>query len=154
MDKASLASQLVRATQLAVEFARKYCRQELLAPATYLVMPNQSYDGNRWPDELVYPEEQSGRRGPFGPWSQADVTSWMWRDGNVPVWVDISVFNETPEAVVVRLLCAGRWSATSARLYYELDGQRSPFGIKSPSLPPTWKEGDKFDVGWHLHVGA
>jgi hypothetical protein len=83
-----------------------------------------------------------------------EVASWMWRDGFVPVWVDISVFNELPGEVVVRLLCAGRSSASSARLYYELDGERSPFGIKSPDLPPSWKEGDKFDVGWHLQRGA
>jgi hypothetical protein len=102
---------------------------------------------------LIFPEIASSPFGP-APWSSVQVVQWMWRDGCVPVWVDVCVFNELPGEVVLRLLCAGRRSANPERLYYELDGQRSPFGIKSPLLPPAWKEGDRFDVGWHLHLGA
>lgn len=149
MEKPILTRQLERATEIAVGFARRYCRQRLLGPAVYLVLPNQSYDENRSSDEVVFPDD-AGAVPDATPWPSVRVVDWMWRDGRVPVWVDVSVFDERHDAVVMQLLCAGGWSANPERLYYELDGNRSPFGIKSPPLPRSWQEGDKFDIGWHV----
>ncbi len=149
MEKPLLRRQLERATEIAIEFARRYCHQRLLGPAVYRVLPNQSFDENRSPDEVVFPDE-AGAALDATPWSGDRVVDWLWRDGRVPVWVDISVFDERSSEVVVQLLCAGRWSANPERLHYELDGHRSPFGIKSPPLPRAWQDGDQFDIGWHV----
>lgn len=152
MEKPLLRRQLERATEIAIEFARRYCHQRLLGPAVYLVLPNQSFDENRSPDDVVFPDDARAARD-VTAWPIARVVDWMCRDGRVPVWVDVSVFNEGPDAVVMQLLCAGRWSANPERLCYQLDGNRSPFGIKSPPLPRAWQEGDKFDIGWHVDRG-
>jgi hypothetical protein len=154
VEKSVLDQQLELATARAVAFARLYCHQTLLGPVKYRVCPCQSFDDNRQSDEYVFPDDGYTPDDVLGPWSAAEVVAWMWRGGRVPVWVDVSVFSEVSGEVVVQLLCAGRFSENPKRLYYECDGQSSPFGIKSPSLPPDWSEGEKFDVGWHLQRGA
>jgi len=154
VERSVLGQQLELATAQAVAFARRYCHQSLLGPVKYRVCPCRSFDDNRQSDEYVFPNEGDTLDDVLGPWSAEEVVAWMWRDGRVPVWVDVSVFAEVTGEVVVQLLCAGRFSDNPNRFYYECDGQSSPFGIKSPSLPPGWSEGDKFDVGWHLQRDA
>ncbi len=149
MKRSLLSEQLRVSTERAVAFAREFCYQALSGSVQYRVCPCQSCDDHRQPDELVYPEDGHTADDVLGPWPSGEVVSWMWRSGPVPVWVDVSVFAEESGNVEVQLLCAGRFSDNPERLYYECDGQSSPFGIKSPALPPGWTDGDgKFDVNW------
>ena len=154
MERLLLDRQLQIATERVVAFAREYCHQALLGPVRYRVCPCQSCDDHRKPDEQVYPEDGHTPDDVLGRWSRSHVVTWMWRRGRVPVWVDASVFAEVADTVVVQLLCAGRFSDNPSRLYYLCEGERSPFAIKSPWLPPGWSKGQKFDVGWHLHRGC
>ena len=42
-----------------------------------------------------------------------------------------------------RLTCCGRYTADPARMYYGSRGL-NPFAIKSPVLPPEFRDGDRF----------
>jgi hypothetical protein len=65
------------------------------------------------------------------------------RDQRVPQWIDIAVAYRGAEHSHLSIICCGRYHCDDARLYYYDQGTQ-PFGIKSPTLPPGYKEGTRF----------
>jgi hypothetical protein len=62
------------------------------------------------------------------------VVSVLWRDGLVPQWIDISVWDADERATYFELICAGRFMAETHRLYYSWTDV-PPFGVKGPVYP-------------------
>jgi hypothetical protein len=154
MERSTFDYRLRAATSLAVEFARRMVRQVLPPGVDYRVYTNQSCDQQPLvDDEVVFPEDSLPEAAFHGPWSTAQVIEFLWREGRVPEWIDISVEAVVNSRTVVGLLCCGRFSARDGRLYYNVPGELPPFGIKSPVLPPRWEgveSSGRFDLDWRL----
>ena len=72
----------------------------------------------------------------------------LWRDGLVPVWINVSVKNCDESVTVLVLECGGRFSSWHQHMYHVHEG-RAPFHVLSPPLPPNWEEKDvKFNLFW------
>ncbi len=150
MDRARFTRQLDEAANEAVAFARSFVHQRLENPVRFFVAPNQSFDGNRTEREAVFPEDSLPDNFVHGPWNKGQVVNFLWREGRVPAWVDVAVCEERTPWVAVRLKCCGRFSDDESLLYYRRGSEASPFGIKSPWLPPDHQKSKKFDLHWYL----
>jgi hypothetical protein len=137
MEKTEFAKLFHEASAACVVFARKFVTDNLPDSTIYELFPNSSYDGNPLhPDERVFPEDRLPRDR-FHLMDADQVIDFLWRDGMVPEWVDMSVVSTTDQQTVVELLCCGRFTANDGLLYYK-HVNRGPFGIKGPTLPPDY----------------
>lgn len=138
IDPTAFTHRFRQAVDASVAFAATMVRQPLPASWRFLIEPNASYDGNPFVDaEQVFPEESLPAGHRLGPWTFEEAVAWLWRDGNVPEWVDVLVHETSPEHTYVCLLCCGRFTGDEERLYYR--NGLPPFGIKSPVLPIGWE---------------
>ena len=142
MRQEDFQSQLLAATFAAIRFGQNYVVNRLPLDVRYMVVLNQSCDDHRKDDEVVYPADDG--RIEMGLTVQG-VLDLLHRDGRCPQWIDISVAGADRDVTLLRLLCCGRFHGDEIRMYYYEQGTQ-PFGIKSPNLPPGWKEGEKFRV--------
>ncbi len=116
-----------------------YVTNQLSERWAYIVLLNQSYDGNRAESEVVFP----GDKGRIETVSTEDqVVDLLLRESRCPVWIDISVVGADSEVTLFKLSCAGRYQEDAAQLYYYKQGTQ-PFGIKF-DLPYDYLEGEKF----------
>lgn len=147
MDKQTFANLLHEMTKVDRDFASEYVLNHLPEESRFTIHLNQSYDRNNLKaGERVYPEDHSDDKKRCESLTENEVVDLLWRDGCVPVWIDISVFDCDTEYTYFQLLCSGRFASDSHLLYYHHRGQ-GPFGLKSPRFPPNWKETDgNFDL--------
>jgi len=125
--------------------------QHLPESFQYLVQPNASYDGNplnhdeeRFAEDSLPPEET------LAPMALNQVTSWLWRNGKIPEWVDARVEAVDQENTRIRLSCCGRWTALEDLLYHQAEGYQ-PFHVTGPMIPPGWESieiNGRFDLEW------
>jgi hypothetical protein len=152
MEQDRFEVRLRMAAGRAVRFAREYVSQPLPGEALFRVYPNQSYDENpRVGDEVIFPEDQLPPEQFHGPWSVDEVVRFLWRNGKVPEWVNVSVVAEDGRHSIVELRCCGRFTARNELLYHHPPSGIPPFSIKSPILPPGWESPEtsgKFDLYW------
>ncbi len=80
--------------------------------------------------------------------SEADVVELLWRDGAVPVWINVSISDFESSCSIVDVKCGGRFSSDPSLLYHINEGI-PPFHILGPALPPNHKHGKKFDLLWN-----
>jgi hypothetical protein len=82
----------------------------------------------------------------IGPLNAQEVVELLWRDALVPVWINILVTAADSEHTFFELSCCGRFASEDSLLYYTKLGQ-GPFSVKSPALPPRWREHqERFDL--------
>ncbi len=152
MDRDTLADHLRYAYCVTVDLARPFVVQTLPEQVHFLLYPNQSYDGNPLTDdEETFPAESLPRDQYLGPLTEEEVLVWLWRDGKVPEWVNISVTAQDERFTYIALRCCGRFSAKEEKLSHWRDGH-SPFHILGPARPRGWKnlkESSKFDLYWN-----
>jgi hypothetical protein len=150
MHRDTLIANLRCASLKCAEHTRSMVSDEIPDNFLYLVLPNQSYDGNPLhEDEVVFPDEtlSPGRLPPPRP--PEEVADMLVRDGRVPEWIDV-IRRVASGYTFTKLLCCGRFTANDQLLYYR-DGPCPPFGIKGTVLPPRWRsvEADgKFSLNW------
>lgn len=138
MDRSTFEQHFLTAAWEARHFAGRYVVQPLPYRMVFRVYPNQSCDENpRVGDEEVFPEESLDDGRYHGPWTAEEVVRFLWRDGKVPEWIDISVESADGCCTVVALRCCGRFTAQEELLYHR-PGGCPPFAIKSPFLPSDW----------------
>ena len=142
MRREDFHARLLAATFTAMRFGQRYIASLLSINVRYIVAFNQSYDETHKEDENVCPADDGRVEYNLSDVAALDL---LHRDGRCPQWIDISVAGADEETTVLRLLCCGRYHGDEKRLYYYETGLQ-PFGIKSPDLPPGWKEGEKFKV--------
>ena len=142
MRREDFHSQLLAATFAALRFGQIHVRNRLSIHVKYVAILNQSFDDNREPDERVFPED-NGKVVPN--LTDIGVVDLLHREDLCPQWIDISVAGADEETTLLRLLCCGRYLGDESRMYYYQSGTQ-PFGIKSPVLPPEWREGMKIKI--------
>lgn len=149
MTREQFGALLATATAAAVSFARTFVVDALPDEVRYLILPNQSYDGNPLvADEEIYPDDSLVEIAGLGPCTNCDVVSFLWRNGKVPEWIDVQVDTVANGVTIVVLRCCGRFTAREDMLYYGSRGT-GPFSAKSPPLPPDWtKESGRFELDW------
>ncbi len=110
----------------------------------YAVSLNCSYDKNLREGEKTYPEDLENRLRKFD--NQEDVVNLLWRNGLVPEWIDLCVFDADENFTHISLACCGRFTSAPSAIYYMYE--YAPFIEKGPALPPGYKQGVKFDLFW------
>lgn len=152
MERTQFEARLREVGHQAIAFARQFVRETLPEDMAFLVHPNQSCDINpRKGDEVAFPDDSLPEGRHHGPWSVAEATSFLWRDGKIPEWVDVAVKAVEKDRTLIRLICCGRFSA-SAELWYHHPAGFPPFSVKSPDLPP-WcgRKAGKLSSRFHLN---
>jgi hypothetical protein len=137
-----------KCTKAALEFARQYVVEDLPEEVIYLIKPNQSCDeGPLELDEVVFPGESLANLRDSYTTDLVGTIDFLYREGKVPEWVDVSVVGVDERFSHVELLCCGRFTSNESRWYYAKQGQ-GPFGIRSPPLPANHKSlgGTKFSL--------
>ena len=128
------------ASFVSFKFAEQYLTNKLVPEFRYDVFLNSSHDDPSLTQFEIYPEDNGKvERG----LTDNEILDLLYRNGKVPVWIDISVYKSDRKTTTFRLLCAGRYSDNKKEYYYQAGGT-GPFGIKSPILPVGYKEGQKF----------
>lgn len=141
MNKDEFLNLLRTSTYTCCEFAKNYITDNLLKDFKYIVILNVSTDDPSLLQFDVYPED-SGKKVELI--DEKDVEDLLYRNGKIPVWIDISVECIHQNKTVIRLLCAGRYSDKSQDYYYNHHDTVSPFGIKGPVFPIGYVKGEKF----------
>ena len=143
---------MLEASMKAVSWAQLHVMNYLPSSCSYLLYPNQSYDGNPLKeDEELFPEDSIPFPEFIGPLGFEEAFRFLWRNGKVPEWVDVGVQACDADLSYLQLRCCGRYTAVDALLYHKFEGYQ-PFHVQSPPLPPNWKsleESGKFDLYWH-----
>jgi hypothetical protein len=151
MDKETFRQNLEKATSFVLPFTRGMLTNSLPLDYLYLLFPNQSYDKNPLViDEEVYPQESLPDRRHLSPMEADGVVHYLWRDGKVPEWINISVHSYDENYTYLEMICCGRFSASDELLYHKQEGY-PPFHVLSPSIPPGWEsveKSGKFDLHW------
>lgn len=142
MKKNEFKTYLLAASYLAVKSGQEYVKEQLPFEFRFDVELNQSSD-NLSADEFKTYQEDNGRI--LANQSVDDVVDLLSREDRVPIWIDINVKSCTKLATVLRLVCSGSYSDLPEKMYYSERGL-GPFGIKSPYLPPGWREGKRFRI--------
>ncbi|TLD68538.1 hypothetical protein FEM03_22295 [Phragmitibacter flavus] len=140
MRAADFRLRLDAASFYATRFAATMVRDTLPFEFRYCAVLNSSCDSNREADEIVYPEDDNVFHEDL---EAKEVVELLCRNQRVPQWIDIAVGFSGRHHSHMSLLCGGRYHAEDNRLYY-FDQGTQPFGIKSPTLPPRYKDGTRF----------
>jgi hypothetical protein len=155
IERDAFARQFREAVEASVAFAATMARQHLPASRCFLIEPNASFDENPLKDdEQRYPGDSLPPGRMLGPLTFEQALAWLWRDGKVPEWVDVSVHNADRRHTYMRVVCCGRFTGLERLLYYQRLGGRAPFGVKSPVFPPdvnfeAVRAGARFDLPGH-----
>jgi hypothetical protein len=139
----------IEATERVMKFTRTYVIQEVPETPRYRVCCNQSYDiAHDGTSLTAFPQDSLPGKQFHGPMTGVAAIDFLWRDGRVPQWIDVSVVAVEGDITFIELLCCGRYVAEEERMYYS--PAMGPFGLKSPVLPPNWdnKKPEKFDLHW------
>ena len=154
MDEALFRDRMLEASMKAIAWAHLHIVNYLPSSFSYLIYPNHSYDGNPLQgDEELFPEDSVPLGNFIGPRSFEEAFHFLWRNGKVPEWVDVSVQACDADLSYIQLRCCGRFTALEKLLYHKFEGYQ-PFHVQSPPVPPNWKsleESGKFDLYWHAN---
>ena len=143
MTKTEFHTLLVDSTRHSFEFAKRYVLDNLPDDFIYTVKLNASNDDPALKQSDIYPSD-NGKVVKLI--STTEVVDLLYRKDKVPVWINVSVDSIYKNSTVFELLCAGRYSADTNEFYYSKQGT-GPFGIKSPTFPPGYKDdGTKFNL--------
>ena len=143
MTRDEFTKRLLHSTEHVVTFTKTMVSNHLPDIYIYLIAPNASYDGYaNAPEEIVFPEDALPRGIRHRkPTDEAGVVNFLWRDGRVPEWINISVYQADAECTYLQLLCCGRFTANTELLYHEQEGF-SPFHALSPPIPWEWSRNE------------
>ena len=140
MTKQEFLFHLKGASLVALKFAENYVKNKLTTDFKYNVILNVSTDDPNLTQFDIYPEEDGKMKLDL---IDKEVVELLYRQGKVPVWIDINVLKSSRKSTTFNLLCAGRYSDNKKEFYYNDNGS-GPFGVKSPTFPPDYQEGKKF----------
>jgi hypothetical protein len=151
LSKTSFQNLLRLATMMTLEYAREHISSEIPANVRYKLYPNESYDGGSLRgDVTLYPDDTLPEGGFHGPLTIADAISFLWRNGKIPQWIDLTVDSVLADLTIIKLRCCGRFTATAEYLYYSDEGL-GPFNPGGRPWPMDWKKFEgagKFDLTW------
>jgi hypothetical protein len=142
MQQSDFVRLLDLATADAIAFAKTMLLDQLPEKYIYRIFPNQSYDDNRDADVIVYPMDSLDSLDDYREMTRGDCIRFLYREGRIPEWIDISVGGADTNLTYVDCRCCGRFTNDDERLYYNRR-ERGPFGVKSPTFPHWIPMGEK-----------
>lgn len=142
MEKSEFQVLLIHSSKLACEFAKNYLLEYLPNDFRYTIQLNISFDNPMLKQFDIYPDDNEKI---VELATEIETVDLLFRNGKVPVWINICVDTISENCTVLKLLCAGRYSNDNNEFYYLKNGT-GPFGIKSPNLPANYIEGVKFNL--------
>ncbi len=138
MEKDDFRKLLNKAGEEAVTFSRHYVTDDLPPGRRYFINIRQAHEELK-PSERTFENLAMSLKEFRGPLTESEVVEILWVAGAIPVWVDVSVYQTDEEYSYLDLRVCNRFSSIAADYYYGECGM-GPFGIKSPSFPPSWNE--------------
>jgi len=135
MERDVFLDRLLHASAICREFTTEIVVDSLPTTYVFCVELNCSHDMKPLPDGLVvFPDDVHKHGRSVGPLTADAVVSLLWRNRMVPQWIDISVWDAGGHKTCFELMCCGRFTTESERLYYRWTDV-PPFGVKSPVYP-------------------
>lgn len=152
MEKDIFRENLLKATNFVAPFSQEFLINPLPSNCRYVIFSNQSYDENPLEgDEQLFPEDSLLLPPYIGPFDEKQVVEFLWRNGKIPEWINVSVYSYDTDFTYLELICCGRFTATEELLYHRQEGY-PPFHVLGPSLPPNWEsleQSGKFNLYWN-----
>ena len=136
MEKETFKERLVHATIEAHQFASKFIEECLPTSFRYRILSNPTIaDTPLLSGELASRDDSARERAE----SQQnlyldDIVGILWRNGKVPIWINIAAFDETGSETLIELTCSDDFTSDEALLYQT---QFPPFEIHSPTYPAS-----------------
>lgn len=131
-----------KAQQIAFVVAKDHVLDDLNEKFKFDIRMYQSHELSKEEKFDYYPEGEDMH---FNNLSEEKIMKLLFRNGKVPVWIDINVKRVQNNYTIMNLYCSERFSDDPKEYYYEKGGT-GPFGIKSPLLPIGFKPGIKFNL--------
>src|SRR5215212_10278346 len=98
MEKDTFGQNLLSATYTVLPFSQEFVINQLPSNCRYIIFPNQSYDKNPLEgDEQLFPEDSLSLHLYVGPYDAGQVVEYLWRNGKIPEWVNVSVYSYDAE---------------------------------------------------------
>lgn len=142
MTKEEFLFRLKNASLVSLKFAERYVKDKLTTDFKYNVIFTPSDDNEDLLKFDIYAEDEGLVKMNL---TDSEVIDLLYRKNKIPVWIDINVLKSSRKSTTFNLLCAGRYSDREEDYYYNDNGS-TPFGIKSPTFPIGYKEGEKFSL--------
>lgn len=144
ISKQGFQSNFRSATSKAVAFAKTRVINFLPEKIKYLVYMNASNDMEPLEEGECKFSGDPNRKVYF---DDLEVAEFLWREGKVPEWINVSVCDASDEYTEVRLVCCGRFSSKKEHMYHVQELQ-APFHVLGPDLPQGFdlSSGEKFDL--------
>lgn len=142
MTKEEFFFHLQGASFQALKFAENYVKTELKTNFTYNVIFTESQVHKDVPGVEFLKRHDKKMVLEI---KDSEVVDLLYVKGKIPIWIDINVLKSSRKATTFNLLCSGEYSSEKKYFYYNVNGS-GPFGVKSPNLPPGYKEGQKFKL--------
>ncbi|MEZ9833013.1 hypothetical protein AB4341_05725, partial [Vibrio breoganii] len=140
---------VIRARDLTKEYVHEIMPDKM----KYLVLLKCSYDGNPLKDgEVVFDEDDKNLRTEYEDIN--DVADFLWRDGFIPEWIDVSAYKQDENFSYIKLACCGRYSKQKEHIYHKFLSN-PPFKVNGVALPKEYIESEcrgevpeKFSLYW------
>jgi hypothetical protein len=150
MDQDVLAQRRQLATTQALEFTHRFVWNVLPAHCQYLLRPGLS--GPKpvvQAGQLVFPDDIRKDTGHVGPLAVEGVVAYLWRNGLIPLWINLNVYAADESTTYLELHWCGDFTDRDHFLYYQ-DSDTCPIQVLGPPLPPRWDDerDGKFDLHW------
>lgn len=132
------------AVSSAVEFAKTRVTNFLPEKIKYIVYMNASNDIEPLEHGEVKFSDDPNKKIYF---KDSEIIEYLWRDGKVPEWINVSVCGVSDQYTEVRLVCCGRFSNNKEQIYHAHEG-KAPFHVLGPDIPPGFdlSSGEKFTL--------
>lgn len=142
MTKQEFSFRLRDASLVALKFAERYVKDKLTTDFKYNIIFTSANSSVNISQFDIYPEEEGTIKLNLTDYEVVDL---LYRKNKIPIWIDINVLKSSRKSTTFNLLCAGRYSENEDELYYN-DTRSAPFGIKGPTFPFGYKEGERFKL--------
>jgi hypothetical protein len=140
MTKQEFLFHLDGASIVALKFAERYVKDKLVTDFKYNILLTDAPANSNLDQFDTYPEEDGIIK--LGL-TNNEVVDLLYRKNKIPIWIDINVLESTKEFTTFQLASSGKYSDDKNQYYYTENGS-APFGIKSPTFPIGYVEGEKF----------
>lgn len=152
ISKEGFKKNLILASKETVEFTRTLVYNKLPENIRYKIYLNCSYDENLEKGEKTFSEDLKNRSRKIN--EPDEIVKLLWRNGLVPEWINVTVYDVDDNFTYLMLECCGRFSSKPKQMYHIHEG-KAPFHILGPPMPFDTKfdENDKiiekYDLYWN-----
>jgi len=129
VTKVEFLTNLKNASFQALKFAENYVKTELKTNYNYNVIFTKEDANPKMKLELT----------------DYEVVELLYRNSEVPTWIDINVLKSKKDKTTFNLLCSAKYSSIKDELHC-IDNGSPPFVVKSPVFPLDIEEEEKFEL--------